>query len=132
MQYLVHTSGEVLNRCTKAYVIKASSKEEAQEIAVRNFDEEFSVAESNIFVKPYRRTDKAILAYIFMLIPILLSCVNWKNGHETISIQPDYISCFYAILFYSAFIVRFKGIQRTLGSWIDIVFCYYIAIIVID
>ena len=33
MQYVVHTSGEVLNRREKAYVIKAPSKEKAREIA---------------------------------------------------------------------------------------------------
>lgn len=129
MQYLIYTSGEVLNRYDKAYIIKAPSKEKAQEIARKSFTEEFNVTDENIYVKPYKRTYRAIVAYAFMLIPILLSFINWKVGHDTVSIRPDYISCLYAVLFYGAFIVRFKGVQRTIGSWIDIVFCFVIVIL---
>lgn len=129
MQYLVYTSGEVLNRYDKAYVIKASSKEKAQEIATKSFTEEFNVTDENIYVKPYKRTYTAIVAYAFMLIPIILSFINWKVGHDTVSIRPDYISCLYAVLLYVAFIVRFKGIQRAIGSWIDIVFCFVIVLL---
>ena len=123
MQYVVHTSGEVLNRREKAYVIKAPSKEKAREIAKEQFSEDFLVIDGDIDIRPYRRTCRAIMAYIFMLIPIGLSFVNWKVDHETESMRPDSISCLYAILLYSAFIIRFKGIQRTVGSWIDIGFC---------
>ena len=129
MQYLIYTSGEVLNRYDKAYVIKAPSKEKAQEIARKSFTEEFNVNDENIYVKPYKRTYKAIVAYAFMLIPIILSFINWKVGHDTVSIRPNYISCLYGVLFYAAFIVRFKGIQRTIGSWIDIVFCVVIVML---
>ena len=129
MQYLIYTSGEVLNRYDKAYVIKAPSKEKAQEIARTSFTEEFNVTDENIYVKPYKRTYKAIVAYAFMLIPIILSFINWKVGHDTVSMRPDYISCLYAVLIYAAFIVRFKGIQRTIGSWIDIVFCFVIVML---
>lgn len=129
MQYLVHTSGEVINRHDKAYVIKAQSKEEAQEIARNNFAEEFYIVDENISVKSSKRTYRAICAYILMMIPIALSFIDWKVGHDTVSMRPDYISCLYAILFYAAFIVRFKGIQRTIGSWIDIVFSVLIVLL---
>lgn len=128
-QYLVHTSGEVLNRKTKAYVVKASSKEKAEEIARNHFSEEFYIADETIYAKPYSRTCKAMIAYLFMLVPILLSFIDWKVGHDTVSIRPDYISCLYAVLLYAAFIVRFKGIQRTVGSWIDIIFCFMIVLL---
>lgn len=123
MQYLVHTSGQVANRYDKAYVVKASSADEAGEMAKKNFNEDFYVIDENIDVKPYVRTRKAIVAYVFLLIPILLSFINWKEGHDTISLCPTYVSCLYAIVLYSAFIIRVKGIQKTVGSWIDIVFC---------
>ena len=85
MQYVVHTSGEVLNRREKAYVIKAPSKEKAREIAKEQFSEDFLVIDGDIDIRPYRRTCRAIMAYIFMLIPIGLSFVNWKVDHETVS-----------------------------------------------
>ncbi len=122
-QYLVHTSGEVLDRQSKAYVVKASTKEEAQEIAKNNFAEEFYVVDDHIYTKPYKRSWKAIFAVIFMMIPIVLSLIGWRVGHDTIYIRPDYISCLYALLFYSAFIVRFKGIHRVFETKIDIVLC---------
>lgn len=125
VQYLVNASGEVLNRQAKAYAIKAHTKEEALEIAKHNFCEEYYSVDENISVLPYRRTYKAIASYFLMLIPITLSFINWKNGHNTISIMPNYISCLYAVLTYSAFVIKFKGVQRTISSWIDITFCVF-------
>lgn len=129
MHYLVHTSGEIVNRQTKAYVVKASSKEEAQEIARNNFCEEFWVADEYIYTKPYKRNMRMIFAIVFMLIPILLSFVGWKNGHSTISIMPSYISCLYAVLLYAAFIVRFKGIHRAFETWWDVLLCVLIVLL---
>lgn len=120
MQYLVHTSGNVVDFHEKAYIVNAESKEDAQEIAKSNFMEEFYVVDDNVCVKSYKRRYKAILACIFMMIPVFLSFINWKIGHDTVSIQPNYISCLYAVILYSSYIVRFKGIRRTVGSWIDI------------
>ena len=82
MQYVVHTSGEGLNRREKAYVIKAPSKEKAKEIAKEQFSEDFLVIDGDIDIRPYRRTCRAIMAYIFMLIPIGLSFVNWKVDQD--------------------------------------------------
>ena len=92
---------------------------------MQNFCNEFSADVEMVEIKSDRRTHKAVLAFIFMLIPILLSFINWKNGHDTISISPDYISTLYGVLIYAAFVVRFKGIPRTVSSWIDILFCVF-------
>ncbi len=129
MQYLVNASGEVLSKQAKAkaYAIKAHSKEEALEIAKNNFIDDYYTIDETISVIPYRRTRNAVVSYFFMLIPILLSFVRWylPTGHNPISIMPDFISNFFAVLLYAAFLVRFKGIQRTIGSWIDIVLCVF-------
>ena len=125
MQYLVQVSGDVSNKQNKTYVVNSDSIENAQIIATQNFCDEFDINGEAVYVKPHKRTVKAITAFVFMLIPILLSLISWKNGHDTISISPDYISCLYGVLFYAAFIVRFKGIQRTVNSWIDILFCVF-------
>lgn len=122
MQFLIHTKGNTLDICNKAYVVNAHSETEAKEIAVASFEDEFGVFADSITTQSFKRTKKSIMAYIFMLIPILLSLINWKNGHDTYSIGPSLVSCLYSVAFYAAFIVRFKGIHRTVGSWIDITF----------
>ena len=122
MQYVIQVNGDVADKKSKAYVVNAPSEEEAKKIATKNFCDEFSTNSDVVYVKPHMRTRKAILALVFMLIPILLSLINWKDGHKTISISPDYISTLYGALIYVAFVVRFKGIHRTISSWIDILF----------
>ena len=125
MQYLIQVSGDISNKQNKTYVVNSNSLEKAQIIATQNFCNEFDINGDAVFLKPYKRTIKAIASFIFMLIPILLSLISWKSGHNSISISPDYISCLYGVLFYASFIVRFKGIQRTVNSWIDILFCVF-------
>lgn len=125
MQYVVQVSGEVLDKQNKAYVVDSKTAEEAQLIATQTFCEDFAIESDAVYVKSHKRTYKAIIAFVFMLIPILLSFIGWKNGHDTISISPDYLSCLYGVLIYAAFVVRFKGIQRTVSSWIDILFCVF-------
>ena len=125
MQYVVQVSGEALDKKNKAYVVESKTDEEAQLIATQTFCEDFAIESNAVCVKAHKRTYKAIIAFMFMLIPILLSFIRWKNGHDTISISPDYLSCLYGVLIYAAFIVRFKGIQRAVNSWIDILFCVF-------
>lgn len=120
MQYVVNVSGKVANIQDKAYVVESNSKDEAKKIATKNFCEEFSTDECIITSNPRKRTKTAILSIILMIIPVLLSLINWKNVHSTISISPDLISCLYGVAIYGSFVVRFKGVQRTVLSWIDI------------
>jgi hypothetical protein len=129
MQYVVQVSGETLNKQNKAYVVKSSSEEEASLIAKQAFCEDYEIENATVSVKSNRRTYKAICAMILISISIFLSLINWKNGHDTISISPDYLSCLYGVLIYTAFVVRFKGIQRTVSSWIDIAFCVFIVLL---
>ena len=71
---------------------------------------------------------------------IFLSIIGWKTGHDTILIRPNLSSCLYAVLIYSAFVVRIKGVQRALDTGIDIVYCIlnvlllssFIRIIILD
>lgn len=125
MQYLIQVSGDISNKQNKTYVVNSNSLEKAQIIATQNFCDEFTINGDAVLVKPYKRTIKAIFSFIFMLVPILLSLISWKSGHDSLSISPDYISCLYGVLFYASFVVRFKGIQRTVNSWIDILFCVF-------
>lgn len=129
MQYLVSVRGEISNNQNKTYAINAASVDIAEKIAVQNFQNEFSVNSCGVLSAPYERTRKAILSLIFMTIPIILSLVNWKYGHNTISIAPNYMSCLYATLMYGAFVVRFKGVRRTVNSWIDVLFCIFVVLL---
>ena len=123
MQYIVRVSGDVSDKRVKSYIVNTDSEESARTIAANNFCEEFSAQGEILYANTKARTKNAYLAFVFMIIPILLSYINWKHGHDTISIAPDYISCFFSAVIYAAYVIRFKGISRTVGSWIDIVFC---------
>lgn len=123
MQYIVHVSGTVSDQQTKTYVVNSKTEEDAQTIAKESFYKEFSSNCEILDIGHRERTKKAIAALLVMIVPILLSFINWKSGHDTISIAPDYISCLYSVGIYLAFVVRFKGVLKTLDSWIDIMFC---------
>ncbi len=130
MEYIVKVCGEVVDNEYKAYAVKASSEEEAKKIAKKNFSEEFLTTGSIIVTeRPLMRQKRSIFALVAMIIPILLSFVSWKNGHSTISISPDLISCLFGVTIYSAFVIRFKGIQRTVDSIYDILFAVVSAIL---
>lgn len=58
---------------------------------------------------------------VSMIMAILLSFINWKLDHSTVSIKPDLISCIMAFAIYSAYVLRIKGLQR-MTSYIDLVF----------
>lgn len=132
MQYLVHSEGKVLDNRKKSYVISAKTEEEARLIAEKTFLEEHHVVDGQVYTKPLARNRKAICAYILLLVPILLSFIEWKSGHDTICIRPDFVSCIYAILFYALYVLRFKGVESVLkmtDSWVDLGFCVVIPLL---
>lgn len=125
MQYMVEVSGDVVDRQKKAYVVGSGSPEEAQLAATRHFCNEFAINGDSVLVKSNKRTGRAAAALAVMAIPIFLSFIGWRNGHDTIDISPDYLSCLYAALIYGAFVVRFKGIARAVSSLTDVLFCVF-------
>ena len=126
MQYMVQVEGKVSNPERKVYLINSNSLQEAEELATESFSDEFNADVSSLGVRTQKRTFKAIMSLLIMIIPIFLSFIEWKSGHNTISINPDYISCFYAVILYASFVIRFKGIQRTASSVYDILFCVFL------
>lgn len=123
MEYIVKVCGEIVYNQYRAYAVKANSEVEARKIAKQSFCEDFS-SNGNVVVveKPFMRKERSIFALVAMIIPILLSLISWKHNHSTISISPNLISCLFGVMIYSAFVMRFKGIQRTVQSKIDILF----------
>ena len=129
MEYLVQVSGAVSERQYKTYVVRSNTEEEARSIAAQNFSDEFCVCDDDISIRPDKRLGKSIIAFVFLTISIFLSLIGWRDGHDIISIGPDLISCLYSIMLYAAFVVRFKGIHRAIGSWVDIVFSVLIVLL---
>ena len=132
MEYLVHTSGEVAQFHNKAYVVKASSEQEAQEIAKKNFGKEFNCVKINAEAQSYTRTRRSIAACILMLIAIVIACFpfdpGWWSKPKTF-LRPDMYSCVWAIVFYCVYVIRFKGIQRTVETPIDIIMCLFVVVL---
>lgn len=126
MQYIVYSEGKVVDNKEKTYIISAKTETEARELAKQEFLEQHDVIDGKVYVKPVVRNRKAIASYVLMLVPILLSYIPWKNGHETIYIHPDLLSCIYAILFYLLYILRFKGFKTMIESWVDLGYCIVI------
>lgn len=124
MQYLVRTKGLSIDPVAKDYIILADSKEDAVEIARNNFcDDYYSIGDfSAIEAKPQKRGILAVLSIVLMMIPVILSFINWTNGHQIVNIKPDLISCIFAVLLYGSFVVKFKGLSQMFSSVIDILF----------
>lgn len=131
MEYLVNTSGKVSKFHSKAYVVKANSEQEAQEIAKQNFKKEFDCIKINTKTQSCTRTKRAIVACILMVTAIIISLFDYPyvdkflfffSKTENFSMAPQMTSCILAIIFYAIYIIRFKGIERTVGSRIDIAF----------
>ena len=97
MQYVVQVNGEVTGQQSRTYIVDSQTADEAQSVAKQNFQSDYQTINDPKCVKMYKRTKNALVSLAFMLIPILLSLVDWKNGHDTIRIGPDYLSCFYAV-----------------------------------
>ena len=131
MEYITKVCGEVVDNKCKTYAVNANTEDEAIKIAKQNFQDDY-LTNGNVIVyeKPFARKKRSIIALVAMAIPILLSLISWKHGHNTISISPNLISCFFGVLIYSAFVIRFKGIQRTVNSVYDILFAIVSAIMI--
>ena len=127
----MHTSGKVSKFHNKTYLVKATSKKEAQEIAKQSFQKEFNCNRIDAETQSYARTKCAIAACILMSVAILISFFNYPyedkflfffSREKIFSFAPDMISTLYAIVFYLIYAVRFKGIKRTIETPIDIAF----------
>ena len=96
-------------------------KKEAQELAKAQFIDEYGY-NGEIYISEARKLNKFTgISMVSMIMAILLSFINWKLDHSTVSIKPDLISCIMAFAIYSAYVLRIKGLQR-MTSYIDLVF----------
>ncbi|MBJ8325252.1 hypothetical protein [Streptococcus pacificus] len=118
-EFLVHTKGEVVHSNEKkhTYVIEADSLEEAQKIGREVFLEEYGEnisSEIIVNTKKFNRTMLILLSLFLMSAAIFLSFIPWftENSHTPIIISPDLTSIIFSVLFYVAFLLRFKGIAN--------------------
>lgn len=131
MEFLVHTSGEVYDIQNKTYVIKASSESQAVEIAKQNFKKEFNCTQINTETQSLKRTKRTFAAGILMFVAIVISLFTYTykdtflffSIEREFSFAPSMQSCILAIIFYASYVIRFKGIARTVATTTDIIFC---------
>ena len=133
MQFLINASGKTLITQNKSYVDEAKNEQEAEAKAVELFTSEYNLVDDSIVISKSfdkNRTNKLLAAAVLVLISVIISCIRWELEpmrilwivkERSISISPELVSCLYAILFYFVYVVRFKGIQKTVSSVIDIV-----------
>lgn len=112
MQYLVKTGGEVKELQGRTYVISAPSEEEACAIAEAKFAEKYSAVNVSCD-KANNRTFRAIIALVCIVAAeLLLSMVQWTDGHKQYELYPHLFSTLFAIGFYVAFLFKYKGLDR--------------------
>jgi len=123
MQYIVQTGGDTIERKESIYVINAKSEEEAKEIAKEQFLGEYDIHGDGIYIQLQKRKGSSIAAIICMLIPVMLSFLNWsytvKSGfiikkieEVALNLRPDMISVLFSVIIVGAWVVRFKGIKK--------------------
>ena len=128
-QYVVSTSGKILDSRKKEYLVYARSPEEAELLARRTFADEYCLVNPLVETSAKRRMSwKVICAYLTLAVPVLLSFVDWKIGHDTISIAPTLRSTLLAVILYSAFVMRFKGLRRIFYV-IDLIFLVLVVLL---
>lgn len=129
--YIVKTHGLIIDEKQKNYVIPAQSLEEAKEEAENRFKSEYVVAENKIkFDIEQRKSGFLLLSIVGFVISVFLIYRNWYSGHEVVSMAPNMITVLYGVLFYSSFIVRFKGLERTFLSIPDLIVCPLLIIVI--
>ena len=95
-----HTEGKVINVQGKFYTVNAPTEKEAQELAKAQFIDEYGY-NGEIYTSEARKLNKFTgISMVSMIMAILLSFINWKLDHSTVSIKPDLISCIMAFAIY--------------------------------
>jgi hypothetical protein len=98
---------------THLYYIEAEDEKSAREKAAYLFRNEYPKA---VNVQAKKTMIHNISAIIFLGIAVFLSFIPWHSGVTITNIRPTLISTLSAIFFYSAFIIRFKGIKNSFMS----------------
>ena len=123
--YLVQINGEVIDNKNTHYVVSASSEIEAKKLAQSQFINQYKVIDNDLEVSAEEKNMKmTIISFILMGISILISYLKWANGHDIISIAPDGLSVTYALIFYSAYLIKIKGMKtfKSLNGIFSLIF----------
>lgn len=124
MRYIVRTRGEIIDSHEKVYSVNAKNKGEAELLARRRFSDDFAVYNNSIQSSASRVSFQLWFSMIAMLAAVLLSFLEWKTGHKTVSLKPTFLSCLYAAGLYLAYVVRFRGMKNMFNTWTDNVFLF--------
>ena len=129
--FVVKTRGLIIDEQEKNYIISADSLEDAKEYAENRFKTEYVIAGEDMhFAVEQRKTGFILVSIVGFLVSVFLIYRNWNYGHEILTMKPDLVTVLYALGFYSAYIVRFKGFNRTFQSKLDLIVCPLLVIII--
>ena len=98
------------------YYIQGENMNQAQEQALAIYRKSFPDALNVTAAKKSRMKTAAI---IFMSISCFLSFIPWYLGPITLSLQPSLFTIMLAIGFYSAVIIRLKGLHNSFNNATD-------------
>ena len=129
-RYIVKTQGRVLDYQGKAYEIVAQSPSEAVQIANKQFNEDYPVADNMVYSKATNVSLLTIISAVSLIAAIIPTFITWTAGHEAISLMPSLLSCGVGLLFYASYLVRFKGITNALSTPKDILFCILLVLLI--
>lgn len=130
-EYLVKTYGYVILDKEENYVINANDEEDAKVRAQEMFKEDYALASERINFKVESRSDKFLkLSLICMIISVIFIYIPWSNDGDLYNICPHLLSTLYGIVFYTSFIVRFKGLKNVFLSKIDLIMSILMIIII--
>lgn len=129
--YVITTEGKIIGSKNVSYAITANNKEEAIKIAEQHFLAKYPTIDNQVNLTDiHERNIKWVIASIVMMsIAIFLSYISWKNGHETISIAPDLISCFYSAILFFVYILRIKTLKNSFKSIWDIIYYFLLVLL---
>ena len=118
--YYVKTQGVVIEHKEQNYVVSAKSKEDAELQARQLFEKDYVVINDRIGFKSEKKNNLLFIGVVIcLLIPVVLSYIPWvEKTHfflwetsNSISIAPHLKTTLFSIIFYSAFVLKFKGLK---------------------
>lgn len=136
--YYVKTHGIVLEHKEQDYVIYALNKEEAELQAKQMFGNDYTVINDSVELQTKKQNTLLYVISVFcLLVSVILAYVQWSvessflwfDRSEIYVIAPNLETTIYAIVFYSAFFVRFKGMESVFKSVKDIIVAILIILV---
>lgn len=121
-EYLVKTQGYIITDKSENYIINAENEEKARVQAENIFKNDYVLVDDNINFSIECRKDRYLLiSALGLFIAVVFAYLDWYNNLEVFSMRPHLLTTIYGTIFYTSFIVRFKGIKNVFLSKFDLI-----------